>query len=51
MPAFKATTIIDDMRNHYYQSHKHINPFGIVAVWGGPDYDKPHNRSMLKGIN
>jgi len=47
IPAFKETTHIDDIRNHYYQSHRHINPHGIVAVWGG-NYEKPHNRSILK---
>lgn len=36
-PGVAETCNLDHIRNHYYQSHRHINPTGIVAVI--PDYD------------
>lgn len=34
-PAVAPTVDIDHIKRHYYQSHRHINPSGIVPV--GPD--------------
>jgi len=48
IPSIKAATRLEEIRNHYYKSHLHINPSGIVAAWGGT-YDGPHNRNLLKG--
>lgn len=41
------TTVMDHIQQHYYGSHKTINPTGIVPV--GPDIDfmAPHNRGEV----
>ncbi len=45
VPGIADTIDMDHIRQHYFQSHKHINPFGIIAT--GPELDllKPHGRS------
>jgi len=48
IPPIKAATRLGEIRNHYYQSHRNINPYGIVALWDG-NYDSPHNRQSLPG--
>lgn len=35
MPVFRETVDIDYMKRHYYRSHRHINPMGIVP--SGPE--------------
>jgi len=35
MPVFRETIDIDYMKRHYYISHNHINPMGIVPA--GPE--------------
>jgi len=52
MPAFKSTTDFTHIKHHYYESHKHINPYGIVA--NGPmdlrlDAKYAEPRKQLKG--
>jgi putative glutathione S-transferase len=37
LPAVRDTVNFEHIKNHYYQSHKHINPTGIVPV--GPALD------------
>ncbi len=37
LPGVRETVNFEHIKNHYYQSHKHINPTGIVPV--GPDHD------------
>lgn len=37
LPGVRETTRFDHIVNHYYRSHPHINPRGIVAA--GPDMD------------
>jgi glutathionyl-hydroquinone reductase len=39
LPLVRDTVNFEHIKNHYYQSHKHINPTGIVPV--GPDLDLP----------
>jgi len=34
-------------KNHYYGSHRRINPTGIVPIGPEVDYDSPHNRDRL----
>ncbi len=45
VPGIAGTVDMDRMRAHYFCSHLHVNPNGIVSV--GPDFDllKPHGRS------
>jgi putative glutathione S-transferase len=33
------TVNMEHIKNHYYMSHKQLNPFGIVPVWNGPKLD------------
>lgn len=35
------------IKNHYYMSHKTINPTGIVPLGPELDYNAPHNRTAL----
>jgi putative glutathione S-transferase len=37
LPGVRETVNFEHIKSHYYQSHKHINPTGIVPV--GPDLD------------
>lgn len=39
MPGIAPTCNMDHCKNHYYQSHKNINPSGIVPRWNGPKLD------------
>jgi glutathionyl-hydroquinone reductase len=39
LPMVRDTVNFEHIKNHYYQSHKHINPTGIVPV--GPALDLP----------
>jgi len=40
------TVDIDEIKKHYYTSHRHINPFGIIAVGPAVDFDAPHDRDQ-----
>ncbi|SEO43396.1 glutathione S-transferase family protein [Aquisalimonas asiatica] len=46
-PAFRETTNMDHIRQHYYRSHGFINPTGIVARAPEVDLDAPHGRDRL----
>ncbi|OQR95650.1 glutathione S-transferase [Thraustotheca clavata] len=35
------------IKGHYYESHLHINPFGIVPLWNGPDLAHPKVESNV----
>jgi glutathionyl-hydroquinone reductase len=37
VPGIEQTVHFDHIKNHYYQSHKNINPTGVVPI--GPDVD------------
>jgi putative glutathione S-transferase len=43
-PGVKETCNLDHIKRHYYQSHPHINPSGIVPKGPIVDLDSPHNR-------
>jgi glutathionyl-hydroquinone reductase len=47
-PGVAATTDFFHIKHHYYESHRTINPLGIVPV--GPDLDflAPHGRDRLR---
>lgn len=40
----KETVNMEHIKKHYFVSHVHINPFGIVPGGLDVDYDSPHNR-------
>ena len=44
-PGVEETCNLVHIKNHYYQSHKTINPTGIVPVGPALDLDAPHGRS------
>lgn len=46
MDAFRETTNLTHIKNHYYVSHPTINPFGIVPRGPDVDYDAPHDREQ-----
>ncbi|MEP4039083.1 glutathione S-transferase family protein [Pseudophaeobacter sp.] len=45
VPGVLDTIVMDEIRQHYFRSHTHINPYGIVSV--GPVFDltQPHFRN------
>lgn len=44
LPGIAETVNIDHIRNHYYRSHKTINPTGIISTGPLQDLDEPHGR-------
>ncbi|KAI93876.1 hypothetical protein T281_14070 [Rhodomicrobium udaipurense JA643] len=46
-PGVKETVNFQHIKGHYYQSHKTINPTGIVPVGPEIDYAAPHGRDAL----
>ncbi len=46
-PGVRETTDFEHIKRHYYESHKTINPSGIVPVGPGIDFDAPHGRDHL----
>ncbi len=46
-PGVASTVHLDHIKNHYYGSHKSINPTGIVPAGPQIDYDAPHNRAAF----
>jgi putative glutathione S-transferase len=47
MPGIAETVVMDHIKQHYYQSHRQINPTGIVPVGPVLDYSAPHGRAAL----
>lgn len=46
-PDISKTVDIDQIKEHYYRSHKTINPTGIVPLGPILEFDKPHQRDQL----
>jgi len=44
-PAFRETTDFDHIKRHYYLTHPHLNPSGLVPVGPLVDWNSPHNRA------
>ncbi len=49
LPGIAETVNIDHIRNHYYRSHKTINPTGIISTGPHQDLDAPHGRDARFG--
>jgi putative glutathione S-transferase len=47
MHGIAETVDLDAIRRHYYQSHRSINPFGIVPIGPALDFHSPHGRGRL----
>lgn len=43
-PGVRETVNFSHIRRHYYESHRDLNPHGIVPVGPVPDFDRPHGR-------
>jgi putative glutathione S-transferase len=46
-PGVASTVNIEHIKRHYYQSHRTINPTGIVPVGPSPDFAAPHGRDAF----
>ena len=46
-PGVAETIDFDHIKNHYYQSHKRLNPSGVVPVGPVLTLDAPHGRKRL----
>ncbi|MDU7647828.1 MAG: glutathione S-transferase family protein [Klebsiella michiganensis] len=46
MPGIAETVDFAHIRNHYYRSHKTINPTGIISVGPQQDLNEPHGRDL-----
>lgn len=47
VPGVASTVDLHHIKQHYYGSHKSINPTGIVPVGPALDYGAPHDRGRL----
>lgn len=50
-PGIAETVHFDHIKNHYYQSHKAINPTGIVPIGPRLDFWAPHGRERLGAVD
>lgn len=48
-PGVAETVRFDHIKRHYYESHLHINPTGIVPKGPRMNLDAPHGRDGLEG--
>jgi glutathionyl-hydroquinone reductase len=48
MPGIAGTVNFDHIRNHYYGSHRTINPTGIVPIGPELDFRTPPERDVLR---
>jgi putative glutathione S-transferase len=46
-PGVRETVNFYHIKHHYYESHRTINPTGIVPVGPALDFDSPHGRDYL----
>ncbi|SUX83301.1 Glutathione S-transferase, C-terminal domain [Citrobacter koseri] len=46
MPGIAETVNFDHIRNHYFRSHKTINPTGIISIGPLQDLNEPHGRDV-----
>lgn len=46
-PGIASTMAIDHIVRHYYLSHPHLNPSGLIPVLPTMDFDSPHSRETL----
>lgn len=46
-PGFGETVNFDHIKRHYYRTHPHLNPSGIVPLGPAVDWTAPHGREAL----
>ena len=44
LPGLAETVNLEHIKHHYFESHRHINPFGIVPTGPEVDFTVPHDR-------
>ncbi|HZL55017.1 MAG TPA: glutathione S-transferase family protein [Solirubrobacteraceae bacterium] len=44
LPGVAATVELDEIKRHYYGTHRSINPSGIVPLGPAIDFEQPHGR-------
>jgi len=47
LPKVSSIVNIEHIKRHYYESHRHINTYGIVPKGPILDFDSPHERDSL----
>jgi putative glutathione S-transferase len=47
LPGVAGTVNMQHIKRHYYESHRMINPTGIVPVGPGLDFSAPHGREAV----
>jgi glutathionyl-hydroquinone reductase len=47
-PGIAATVNMDHIKRHYYGSHRHLNPTGIVPLGPQLDFSAPHDRARFR---
>jgi glutathionyl-hydroquinone reductase len=47
VPGVAETVSMDHIKRHYYGSHRHINPSGIVPLGPALDFSAPHDRGRF----
>jgi glutathionyl-hydroquinone reductase len=50
VPGVAETVNLDHIRQHYYGSHRHLNPSGIVAHGPEVDFMAAHNRARWRAV-
>jgi putative glutathione S-transferase len=45
VPGVAETVAIDEIKRHYYGSHRHINPRGIIPLGPELDFSRSHDRA------
>lgn len=48
-PGVAQTVNLQQIKQHYYGSHRNLNPSGIVPSGPALDFDRPHDRARLPG--
>ena len=47
LPGVAGTVNFEHIKRHYYESHRGVNPTGIVPVGPALDFAAPHGRERL----
>jgi putative glutathione S-transferase len=47
VPGVAETVSLDHIKRHYYGSHRHLNPSGIVPLGPALDFSAPHDRARF----
>jgi glutathionyl-hydroquinone reductase len=50
-PGIAATVDFEHIKRHYYESHRSINPVGVVPLGPTSDFSAPPNRAHLVGAH